>query len=491
MSETEHSEIDLAGARERYRLLSEKVALFKQELTITSDASTKFDLKKRLEKLEAERRQLEHVLIDDERKTLIQEARRIERNKAFAEAIDVWEQIRQLDPDHSNIDAEIQRLQHKQEQAKSLRKRIAALMKRGKEIGDTKKQVVQYLNQLDETSLEEDPVIVIVDQFIEEEIDAEEFMKDWEMLVTKPSSSVSTDDPNYKALADRLKRGDIALFLGSDIPNVFGDDVLQPEKLIEDLAGKAEYDDFKGSLSEIAEYYEMSDYSRSTLIHNLRSIIAGVSPAPINSFYQTLAGIEQPLILLSASYDTWLEQVFRARKKKYVLISPFIRSAQDVDIGYLHIHYSDKDEPEAPCLQEDLSGLKPIERGYSLIYKILGYFEHSDHLSDAQQNTLTLSERDYFSFARYMDKLIPDYLVAALANRGLFFLGYAPRHWEERLIVNAILNKRQQQNDLPYTVVRDASDFELKYWESNSVRRRPIDLKEFIENLTSCFKDHA
>ncbi len=350
-------------------LLSEKIQCLEKERIITNDPSKKFELEKQLEKLKAERRQLERDLIDDERNSKVQDARRIERNKAFPQAIEVWEQIRQLDPNYSNIDAEIQRLQRKQEQTKSLKKRIVALVKRSKEIGDAKEQVIEYLNQFDEASLEEDPVIVIVDQFIENEIDAEEFIKDWKMLVKKPSN----DDPNYKALADRLKRGDIALFLGSDIPNVFDKDVLQPEKLIEGLAQEAKYNGFKGSLSEIAEYYEMSDYSRSTLIHNLRSIIAAVSPVPMNSFYQTLAGIEQPLILLSASYDTWLEQVFRARGKKYVLISPFIRSAQDVDIGYLHIHYSDKDEPDAPCLQENLSGLKPIERGYSLIYKILGH----------------------------------------------------------------------------------------------------------------------
>ena len=39
-------------------------------------------------------------------------------------------------------------------------------------------------------------------------------------------------------------------------------------------------------------------------------------------------------------------------------------------------------------------------------------------LSKEQQEALTLSEEDYFTFARYMDRLIPAYVVKQLHGHG-------------------------------------------------------------------------
>jgi hypothetical protein len=98
---------------------------------------------------------------------------------------------------------------------------------------------------------------------------------------------------------------------------------------------------------------------------------------------------------------------------------------------------------------------------------------------------LTVSEEDYFTFSRHMDKIIPSYLVAAFADRGLFFLGYAPTHWEDRLIVNAILNKRNPQAEPPYAITTDADQFVQAYWEFQKVHSRAIRLKDFVQKLAA------
>jgi hypothetical protein len=63
---------------------------------------------------------------------------------------------------------------------------------------------------------------------------------------------------NFRALAARMKRGEIVFFLGSDIAQLFDATVLDTATVVTKLAGQANYRDFAGSLSMIAEYYHMT-----------------------------------------------------------------------------------------------------------------------------------------------------------------------------------------------------------------------------------------
>jgi hypothetical protein len=83
-----------------------------------------------------------------------------------------------------------------------------------------------------------------------------------------------------------------------------------------------------------------------------------------------------------------------------------------------------------------------------------------------------------------MDRLIPNYVVKQFAARGLFFLGYSPRHWEDRLLVNAILDKRRQQQYEPaYVITQESDPFVRAYWDSRGVHRYGIELSEFVRRL--------
>jgi hypothetical protein len=200
-----------------------------------------------------------------------------------------------------------------------------------------------------------------------------------------------------------------------------------------------------------------------------------------------LAGITQPLILISSAYDTLLENAFHRTGKKYALITSLIGTESDSDVGHVLIQYSDQDTIISTYLEEDLSHLNLLNEGFSLIYKIRGYLGPHIDQGIYQQNALTLSEENYFTFARYIDKLIPSYIVRQFIGRGFWFLGYTPTHWEDRLIANTILYRRRHQTEPAYAVSQNATRFEETYWERHGVRRYAFSLKEFVERLEENF----
>ncbi len=100
-----------------------------------------------------------------------------------------------------------------------------------------------------------------------------------------------------------------------------------------------------------------------------------------------------------------------------------------------------------------------------------------------RRDALTLSESNYFSFARYADQMIPGYLARQLRNRGFLFVGYRPRDWEDRLLVNALLEKRRNSQEPCYVIGATAEPLEAAYWESRNVKQYQIDIRELDKYL--------
>ena len=420
-----------------------------------------------------------------EKSNLIAEARRLERNQAYLLAVHSWEIARDLDPNDLQIDREIQHLQALQGRGQLINDRIQRLTTRMKEIRPIYTQVVRRMKKMLDEGGEDVTVLSLVDNFLTNQLSATDLMATWEALAGEPMSA-PMPIINFRALADRMKRGEIVFFLGSDIPRLFDTAVLDVMTIVARLAGQASYDDFTGSLSMIAEYYQMKpEYGRASLVRNLYALLPDVSlRVPL---YDLLASITQPLILISSAYDTLLETAFHRTGKQYALITSLIGAEFDSDVGHILLQYPGQEPPASPCLEEKLSHLNLLDNGFSLIYKIRGYLEPHTDQSIYQQNSLTLSEDNYFNFARYVNKLVPSYIVRQFTGRGFWFLGYTPTHWEDRLIANTILYRRRAQNEPAYAVSNDTNRFEEMYWERHGVRRYALSLKEFVERLEENF----
>jgi len=492
MSEYQRLQQEISEYQRQWNMLSERIARLQEQMDLETRVDEKLRLQAVIGRDQAERERVaallrtrEAELINIEKAALVSEARRLERNQAYIQGVHTWEAIHRLDPHDPQIEEEIQRLQALQQRAQRLNELIQQLTQRMREIRPIYMQLVRRVKQMLEGSMEDGALLALVDNFLTNQLSAADLTTMWQELV-EDNAPAATPTMNFRALADRMKRSEIVFFLGSDIPRLFDPTLLDAAAVVATLACQASYDDFGGSLSMIAEYYQMKpEYGRSSLVRNLHALLPDIAiKVPL---YDLLASIEQPLVLISAAYDTLLERAFHRADKPYVLITSLLGTDSDADVGQILLQYSHRDAPESPCLEQDLSHLDLLGQRYSLIYKIRGYLGPHTNQGIHQQNALTLSEENYFTFARYMDKLIPNYVVKQFAGRGFWFLGYTPTHWEDRLIANALLYRRRHHIEPAYTVSNDINRFEETYWERHGVHRYALDLKDFVQKLEANF----
>ena len=411
MYEQQRLQYEIDESQQRWKGLSDRITRFQKELDIETRVEEKLRLQSMIKQLEDERECVENRLQDYEKtfkhiekSAHIVEARRRERNQAYSEAIHTWELVRDHDPHDPQIDREIQRLEALQQRAQLLKDRIRQLSPRMKDIWSIYAQLVQRMNQMMAEGGEDAAVLALVDSFLVGALSAADLTTMWKMLAGEPTPT-PIPTINFRALADRMKRGEIVLFLGSDIARLFDTTVLDVVAMVSHLAGQASYHDFIGSLSMIAEYYQMKpEYGRASLVRNLHALLPDISlRVPL---YELLASITQPLVMVSAAYDTLLERTLQSAGKQYVVITSLLNTDSDAEVGQILLQYSEQAIPEFPCLEQELSQLDLLAKGYSLIYKIRGSLGPRTHQGVHQQNALTLSEENYFTFARHMDKLV-------------------------------------------------------------------------------------
>ena len=362
MSEHQRLQHEVDNLQQRWNRLSETIALVHQQRGLEVEALARLRLQGNIEQMEAERAEVETRLQTLEaelhklrKAELIAEARRRERNQAYLEAMGAWEEVRALDPDDPQSDQELQRMQALQQRAQQMNERIKQLAKRMRDIKPIFAQLVLRVKQMLEGAAEDVTVLSLVDSFLADELSAAELTT---MMQTLAGPNIPPPIPtmNFRALAARMKRGEIVFFLGSDIPQLFDATVLDMATVVTKLAGQANYRDFAGSLSMIAEYYHMKpEYGRSSFVQNLADLL----PTALVQvrLYDLLASIEQPIVLISTAYDTLLEQAFQRVLKPYVIITSLLGTDSDADVGQIVLQYSDRETLEAPCLEQDLSHL--------------------------------------------------------------------------------------------------------------------------------------
>ena len=171
------------------------------------------DKEKERQAVEAKLGELEAELAElkkqKEKTSLIQKARRLERNQAYPEAIQTLEKISEIDPDDSKIANEIQRLKNKQQQLQHIDDYIKQLTSKLPELKTTLfGQIITTLRRPEDIS---DAALGLIDIFVTGMLSAKDFTEAWHALSAN-SSSPSTEKPNYPVIADRVARGDIALF---------------------------------------------------------------------------------------------------------------------------------------------------------------------------------------------------------------------------------------------------------------------------------------
>jgi len=333
------------------------------------------------------------------------------------------------------------------------------LSQRRLEIKAVYREVARSLQSITRGQIDDDTKIILKDvkDFLEDAITAQDFIELCSGTNSEP------DIPNYETLAKRLFDGKFVIFLGTELPDAAFPNV---NEIVSQFANYVKYNDFKGSLPEIFEYIEYhSDFQRETLCDKLKEISLK-PPTPIR-LYQFLATINQPMLLISAAYDTLLEQTFRDHNQPVIIL------CHSKNIGTFFLKYSDKTKIQE-CSGDKLSNL--LDEKYTVIFKILGCFNGS-----TKEESFIASESNFFNFIEYQNTYIPAYIKKNLQKFGFLLLGHYPKSWEKRFIINELLKHTKQK---PIIVLQEMDKFTSMYLkEKHNVKNYRIDLNEFIANL--------
>jgi hypothetical protein len=456
----------------RESLMAQYEAIFSQREN-TINEGDKIPLSNQLSQLEIKIKETDAQLLSLE----IDEARHLERNQAYPQALAQWQKIQTLAPDDIQISQAIQNVEEKID----LKKRMIDVQKRlnkyFKVLGATYVQIDARLRRMKKEGVDDETetLLNIIEQFLNQEISAEDLVDFWSSLEQQPTKT-NTDMLNYQALADRLQRGDIVIFLGNDLLPSLCEHTLSCEQMVSDLADYVHYPDFNGDLPGICEYIDMNNqFGRQSLCDKLQTLVEPKTPHS-TALYQLFAQLKNPLLLISATYDTRLEQTFKQYQKKFVVLYHHI-DKENTDT--LFLDYSDQTEIQQ-CSSENLSSMPLLDEGYSVIFRMLGRIDNGD--SSILSHALVISEKDYFTFTQYQDQLIPSYVAEQLRIRGFWLLGHHPKSWDKRLIIKIILSKRAHAEPA-LTVFQQADEFANLYLKNKQIENYPIDLKVFVENL--------
>lgn len=406
---------------------------------------------------------------------IVEKADDLERKSSWEAAIAAWERIAKLRPAAVEPAIEIVRLRAIVAFEARRLGAIADVFRRRDELGDFWPELRLNLNELRPGAIGHEIGLMLIAEFREGKLDATSFIGEWRTHRAAQASAATPPVPAIGILAGRLQRGDIALFLGSGIASGPESGAMDPEKVAEELARLADMKDIVHNLATVAEYYHLSLHGRGSLLQNLRPCLATDAEIP---FYDLLAGIAAPLVIVSACWDSLLERAFRLSGKPFAVVAP--RLSLKTGTAELIVVRSDQDR-ELSLPADSLSGLKLLER-YSLIFKTRGTLVNE---IEGLENVapVTVAERDHFAFARRQQVLLPTYLMRLLGERGLLILGLSARHWEDRLLLDAVLDRRQAA-ERPLMAGPAPNGFETAFWQEHT-RRIDVPLPELVAQLAA------
>jgi hypothetical protein len=329
--------------------------------------------------------------------------------------------------------------------------------------------------------------VALVRQFLFEEMPADEFAGNWGAF--RESTQQVIRGPDYRTLADRLNRGEIIPFLGSSVLRLSGFPVPSSPEMVRKMAQRVDYPEFDGSLSMLSQYCKSEKkYSRKMIIGKVKEVMnEDKQPGNSNPLYDLLVETREPLLMISSSYDDLLEQAFRIKNKKFVVLTHNFYSAAEGNFGNIQLKYPNKEEPEEHTA-ETISGLKLLENGYSIIYKLCGYFHlgNGRPADEIEESTpLMLLESDFFAFSTKLEKLIPSYIIRKFQSRGFLFFGYDLDEWQDRLIADTMLDRCPKDED-SFTVCKEPNPYEWSFWKStHKLEIYREELGEFVDHLST------
>lgn len=448
--------------------LLERLSRSRQEWDFTDDPKRKMSL----ERDQAEAEHALHALEQDICQQGLREVRQRKLKRSYDKALLLAQHLLLDQPDHRELQQEVVELEKLEQQealADSYAARLLRIMDDGFKV--IRPKVMAALRT--DTGRRYRVLVQQVDDLLAKQVTAAEFCEWWqETRTTGTVADFMLDEK--QGVAQRIRQGKVALFLGSGVSGAGA----QESELATQLARQAPYANFIGSLSSIAEYYRLKPHlGLDKLLENMNAILP--DDAEQATLYQALARIPARLVLVSSAYDDLLEQAFTLAGKPFARLSAIIRQGNKHEVGHVQVEFSDGNPAANVYSSEQVSTLEKVLADYSILYKMRGTCRRNG----TARETIALTESDYFNFAQHTGVILPDYLVAQLGDLGLLFVGYRPRHWEDRLLATVLLKRRQAPEPCFRLVQTLEEELETVFWQRRSVQPYAMDVQELEQYL--------
>ncbi|MCP4285517.1 MAG: hypothetical protein GY792_13850, partial [Gammaproteobacteria bacterium] len=178
------------------------------------------------------------------------------------------------------------------------------------------------------------------------------------------------------------------------------------------------------------------------------------------------------MLVVTACYDTLLEQMFQEQGKKYVVVTHISYADDEGSVGKVVVQYSDRPDEAEICLSDELSidldewwVFYKIQGTFDLCLKGLGGKEEVD--------SIIISESDYVAFlSRLSDqhRTIPTLFMRPFQQRMFLFAGYYMSDWNFRTVAHILREDEKIRKIKGYAVRKGASGFEQHHWDSENVQ---------------------
>lgn len=234
------------------------------------------------------------------------------------------------------------------------------------------------------------------------------------------------------------------------------------------------------SLASVAQYYEDVAAGRTGLYEALRPIFTkDYAPLPVHRY---LAGLTNPLLIVTTNYDDLLEHAFREAGRPFDLV---IHTTDPLLKERLLWWEHGAPEPElavAKTLEIDLDEV-------TVIYKMHGAV---DRLAE-DRDQYVITEDDYVDFLTRLirQRACPAIFAEPFQTRHFLFLGYGLRDWNLRVILNRVeknlrLPRGGQRGDIKsWAIDAYASALETRLWQGRDVEIYRMAIDDFLDALAA------
>jgi SIR2-like domain len=304
---------------------------------------------------------------------------------------------------------------------------------------------------------------------------------------------VNSLEPPYRFIRKGLDSGQVIPFLGAgaSLGASVTRDQSDPQHVLAALPSGRELADrlaLEGNfpqaeernLASVAQYFEDVAAGRGALYEELRAVFTlRFSPSKIHRY---LAGVPEPLLIVTTNYDDLMETALRDAGKEFDLVI----HTTDPTLGERLLWWKHgADEPTLVVANKLFIDLEQV----AVVYKMHGAVDRFVETRDQY----VITEDDYVDFLTRLikQKAFPSIFAEPFQKRHFLFLGYGLRDWNLRVILNRVekdlrQGSRRDTADLrSWAIDASPSVLETRLWQGRGVEIYKMAIDDFLDHLAA------